>query len=502
MTVQILVGHVLDRLRELPDESVHMVWTSPPYYGLRAYQTEPQVWGGDPECEHRWGDTVRLALPAGKQGKSSRRAGRANSKAQESSRERGCWCQECGAWRGEHGQEPSLALWLEHEVAIFREVRRVLRSDGTLWLNVGDAYASGHGGSSTEGKGITIRKARESAANPRARADVDVASWSSRDHTPRRVLPGFKPKDRMMLPARLAIALQDDGWWLRDEIVWAKRNPMPSSTKDRTCPAHEMLYTLSKRPRYFYDSIAIEEPAGWNPGDTKMPDGWATHVGSHGTVHREGREKGQRRRSGNSERKYGDERGRGGSHIAGSVPWEGSTRAKRSVWTITAEPFKAAHFATAPTALVAPCILAGTSRSGVCPECGAPWQRQVESQRIRDGQPISGDWNSPTPQRIGPTGVGHWRDKTVRTTVGWGPSCTCPEHEPIPATVLDPFGGSGTTGLVAGQLGRSAILIELNPEYAAMAEARIASGLVSVASDLPEPENPFEGLPLFEGASL
>ncbi len=212
-------------------------------------------------------------------------------------------------------------------------------------------------------------------------------------------IEGLKPKDLVGIPWRVAFALQADGWWLRSDIVWAKPNPMPESVTDRPTKSHEYLFLLTKSERYHYDAAAIAEPcltgseAQWDPGTDGLGGGDRKTGAST-----------RRFKSGNASRNYGDDHGRPGSHLASGVPWEGVTRNKRSVWTVATAPFREAHFATFPPALINPCILAGSVR---------------------------GD------------------------------------------TVLDPFGGAGTTGLVADRRGRNAILIELNPAYAAMAERRI-----------------------------
>ncbi|HXJ57232.1 MAG TPA: site-specific DNA-methyltransferase [Verrucomicrobiae bacterium] len=356
MTVRILNGDCRDVLATLPAESVHCVVTSPPYWGLRDYGVAGQI-----------------------------------------------------------GLESTYQDFVEQTVAVFREVRRVLRADGTLWLNLGDSYFAGHGGSTTEGNYIP-KVDRDRPANPRARPELEnsPAGWAERDVTPKRITAGCKPKDLMGIPWRVALALQEDGWWLRQDIIWSKPNPMPESVTDRCTKAHEYLFLLSKSARYYYDAEAIredmkaesvarynyafggakseqltaEEAAG--PGSrthpigmrkVKIPGGWDTGAGAHGTIHREGR----------TEAEYVE-----------AEPKPG--RNKRSVWEVATAPFPEAHFATFPPALIEPCILAG------CPKGG---------------------------------------------------------------TVLDPFGGAGTTGLVADRLQRSAILIELNPVYADMARKRI-----------------------------
>lgn len=319
MTVRIIEGHCLDVLARLEPESVDMVWTSVPYWGLRSFGVAPQDWGG---------------------------------------------------WRGEHGCEPSLDLWIQNELTIFRAVWRVLKRDGTVWLNIGDAYAS-------QPNGRSAAAGRAKGRDDRTFRDKPISTADS----------GLAGKQRLMLPARLALALQGDGWFLRDEIVWHKTNCMPSSVKDRTAPAHEMIYLLARQPHYVFDGAAIAEPASPN---------------THARIAKSGVRKGFSLKT------------VGSSFKKNNVAFQAAmgtgvveTRMKRSVWSLPTEPFPDAHFATAPTALVAPCILAGC---------------------------------------------------------------------PIGGTVLDPFGGAGTTGLVAAALGRNAILIELNPDYARMARERIAGG--------------------------
>lgn len=476
MVTRILVGHVIDQLRSLPDESVHMVVTSPPYLGLRSYGTPPQVWGGDPDCRHQWEDALW---------RSNRWGAHDNDKIGEKqgtntgsiSTERGAVkkqdnCSLCGAWRGDLGLEPTPALFIEHLVMVFREVRRVLRKDGTCWLNLGDSYAGSWG---AQGR-------RETPATL-SRNQIKKASHTGSIHA-----AGLKPKDRMMIPARAAIALQEDGWWLRDEIVWQKPNPMPSSVLDRTTPAHEMLYLLSRSPRYYYDAEAIKEPAvsdhdsgngykrdgrltfadanGPRGSDkqwqrkkrkTKVPGGWDTGDGAHGTIHRSGR----------TEAEYVE---------ADEI----THRNKRSVWTIATSPYPEAHFATFPPDLVEPCILAGTSEYGVCGNCGGPWERVVEKQ-FTPQQDVSeergvrcAEGQKPMDETSGWPGVP--RGTTSGKTLRWRSTCSCgPDSGIKPAVVCDPFSGAFTTALVADRLGRDCIGIELSPTYAELGRKRLTA---------------------------
>jgi DNA modification methylase len=486
VSVSILIGDCREKLREMPDASVNCCVTSPPYFGLRDYGVDGQM-----------------------------------------------------------GLEPTPDEFVAGMVEVFREVRRVLRDDGTLWLNIGDSYASVAGGySETGSRGATaiigaktqaavrkgacrkpplglkakdligipwelakalrapyytgrikseldrvwlaamidgegcmfIHKRKVGMSNGQGYArksdtygsGLEVANchraivercleitgagsiceqtkdrrqtlyrWNLRSNECRWVIEEIYPhlvgkqhQARLLIgcpssgeKADLAHrglidlhngltpaidfpapkSLYEPGWYLRQDIIWSKSNPMPESVRDRCTKAHEYLFMLSKSARYYYDAEAIAEPSTWDPGKSKMPDGWDTGPGGHGAFHRNGREKGRR---------TDKQRGHGRRHAGFNDRWDAmekaeqcsGTRNKRSVWEVATQPFSEAHFATYPPALIEPCILAGC-----------------------------------------PTG----------------------------STVLDPFGGAGTTGLVADRLGRNAVLIELNPEYAAIAERRL-----------------------------
>jgi DNA modification methylase len=284
---------------------------------------------------------------------------------------------------GQIGLEQTPDAFVAELVAVFREVRRVLRDDGTLWLNLGDSYAGSWGAQSREHAGKHAPNVSAISANQVKAAAIRESGTGSLSRT-----PGLKAKDLIGIPWRVAFALQDEGWYLRQDIIWHKPNPMPESVRDRCTKTHEYVFLLSKSERYYWDIDAMLEPAA--------------AANEHDAT---GRTK--QRGSGNKARKPGSARGcpvGTGSNVAGSVPWEGATRNKRSVWTIATQPFSEAHFATMAPELAETCIKAG------CPERGV---------------------------------------------------------------VLDPFGGAGTTGLVADRLQRDALLIELNPAYAELAERRI-----------------------------
>lgn len=317
---QILVGDCIDMMRTLPDQSVQCCVTSPPYYGLRDYGVDGQI-----------------------------------------------------------GLEETPAEFIARLVEVFREVRRVLRDDGTVWVNMGDSYASGGRG----GGGSYMAERGDGAWSGKG----DATGWRSAP-------AGLKHKDLMGIPWRLAFALQDDGWYLRQDIIWHKPNPMPESTRDRCTKAHEYIFLLSKSPRYHCEMKAIREPAIGGQSDSAMQLGRNGPSGEHVLP---GQRFAQHRPSRDTPTPIAD------------------TRNKRSVWTVATAGYQGAHFATFPPELIRPCILAGAPRGGV---------------------------------------------------------------------VLDPFGGAGTTAVVAMQEGRKSILCELNPEYAAMAERRIAAAWLDGAAQM------------------
>ena len=378
MTVRILIGDCRDVLRTLPDESVHCVVTSPPYFGLRDYGTAKWE-GGDEACDHVERQPGRGSSTLASAGIGQTDEGSAYLAQKRQFRST---CGKCGARRidSQIGLEPTPDAYVAELVAVFREVRRVLRKDGTLFLNLGDSY-NGSGPSGWPGLSYT--------------------NVGSQDTTVKRV-PGLKPKDLIGIPWMVAFALRADGWWLRQDIIWSKPNPMPESVTDRCTKAHEYLFLMAKSERYYFDAAAIAEPVTASTVERLSQPTLATQAGSDRVPGKtNGRMKAVRgkalttpRNDGNT---WNENNGRG------FMPTS-DKRNRRSVWTVTTPHFSAAHFATFPPALIEPCIKAG------CPAGG---------------------------------------------------------------TVLDPFAGAGTTGLVADRLGRDAVLIELNPEYATLGHRRI-----------------------------
>jgi DNA modification methylase len=436
--VTILQGDSLELLRGLPSGSVHMACTSPPFYGLRDYGTG--AWeGGDPDCDHQKGGEPQLHV--GSDGK----LGRNNTNWDNRHGAFGAVCGKCGATRVDQqiGLEATPDEWVERLVGVFRELRRVLRDDGSLWLEIGDSYASGpYREGESEGR---------HTLNGRY-GHVDNVGMSQR-RSP--VPAGRKPKDLIGAPWLLAFALRADGWYLRSEIIWAKPNPMPESVSDRPTQSHSRVFLLTKSPRYFYDAEAIREPQD-------PTSGWA-----------------KQRANGKNTWEYNDTPERvaqTGQRIESSTFGNPAGRNRRSVWTIPTQPYPEAHFATWPERLCEPMILAGTSERGVCPECGAPWERIVEGRGNGDA------FNGEAPDTGRPDGAHRrnprggqkeWNGYTPPHTSGWRPTCAHFDAKPVPATILDPFGGAGTTAVVARRLGRKAILLELNPDYCALAARRL-----------------------------
>ena len=271
-TQRVIQGDCLEGMRTLPDASVHCCVTSPPYWGLRNYGHDGQI-----------------------------------------------------------GLEDTPEAYVARMVEVFREVRRVLRDDGTCWINLGDSYARTGGWASNDGLDGCAR-------GESGRAKTNVQAGRNGQKRP----SGLKEKDLVGIPWRVAFALQADGWWLRQDIIWHKPNPMPESVTDRCTKAHEYVFLLTKSERYFYDAEAISEPAS-------QSSGWA-----------------KQRKNGTDTWKYG--RAAGGdpnsTNGVGGTLALGSTRNRRSVWTVTTKPYSGAHFAVMPSDLVEPCIKAG------CPEGG------------------------------------------------------------------------------------------------------------------------------------
>jgi DNA modification methylase len=350
-TWRLLVGDVREQLRTLPEASVQCCVTSPPYWGLRDYGTA--TWeGGDPACEHKGRPKPRQDTSGATKRFAESRGTQPGKRAYSVPVREVC---RCGARRvdSQIGLEESPAEYIAAIVDVFNEVHRVLRRDGTLWLNLGDCYANdGKWGGETGGKQAYLPD------NDRKRCGREK----------RRT--GLKSKDLVGIPWTVAFALRSAGWWLRQNIVWHKPNGMPESVADRPSTSHEFIFLLTKSSRYFYDGDAIAEPASEAMKAQMRREYQGQGLKNYDAAGVQNPSDVKRRiiagKSGNKERKFrGDHGGVEGSraHQGFGVPWEGLTRAARSVWTFTTQPYPGAHFATFPDALPERCIKAG-SRPG------------------------------------------------------------------------------------------------------------------------------------------
>lgn len=333
----ILIGDVRERLKELPDQSVNCCVTSPPYWGLRDYGTAS--WdGGDPSCDHQTSRSRGDDIKSGdKQGTSN--GSRPNTQLV---------CQTCNAVRvdSQIGLEQTPEAFIAELVAVFHEVKRVLHNDGTLWLNIGDSYASFRDGKATPD---TTRGASLGTLVDKGKASNWKASTFANT--------SIKHKDLVGIPWMLAFALRADGWYLRQDIIWHKPNPMPESVRDRCTKAHEYIFLLSKSPKYYFDNQAMQEPAKYPFDDRALRADSRAGTSMNSVGGKTGI-----RFGGN---KYGDSDDPKHATKSGNEYIATGTRNKRSVWSVTTKPFKGAHFATFPPALIEPCILAGSPRGGV-----------------------------------------------------------------------------------------------------------------------------------------
>jgi len=340
-------GNALAVLKTFADKIFNTCVTSPPYYGLRAYGTDPVIWDGEENCTHEWIDKSYLRrsndqLPGKKQSTSKGSIGRdAPTKSD--------FCCHCGAWRGELGSEPSPELFIKHLVDIFREAKRTLRDDGTLWVNMGDSYWGGKGQSS---------QAWSTEHQYRNTLEKSQHQISGKGQT--RPTDGkhavIKPKDLIGIPWMLAFALRADGWYLRMDNIWHKPNPMPESVTDRPTKAHEYFFLLSKSQKYYYDAKAIATP---------YKDKTYTTFGCQSNGHGDGREKGVKgyeHRCKNADKTIHEHSGNFDQN--GDLIGSGLAN-KKSVWTVSTEAFKEAHFATFPQELIVDCIKAGSPEGGL-----------------------------------------------------------------------------------------------------------------------------------------
>ena len=407
--IDIKIGDCREVLKTLPDKHFQTCVTSPPYYGLRDYGTATWI-GGSENCSH-------IGATLGNNRNFIDEGGRGSNKASLSTGD----CIKCGAKRvdSQIGLEETPEQFVESLVNVFREVKRVLKDDGTLWLNLGDSYSSG---------------GRTTTTNQSVRGDKDYGV------TRPPPVEGIKPKDLFGIPWRVAFALQADGWYLRQDIIWHKPNPMPESVQDRCTKAHEYIFLLSKSPYYYYDNVAIKEEA----------QDWGTRDRTNGKYHNEG---------------------------TGLNPHTGleksyETRNKRSVWTVPTKPYKEAHFAVFPTGLIEPAILAGSSEK-ICSGCGTAYRREMVTTDVPD-RTVRDHMVGVIPKRDKPTRMNSKNMLSLtKEDKGFVKQCDCNTDKTEQDRVLDPFGGSGTTALVADRHNRNATVIELNESYIEIAKNRL-----------------------------
>ncbi len=421
-------GDVLDVLSSLRSESVDCVVTSPPYWSLRNYSGEQgRNWGGDPACQHEWGET-HIRKEGGGAYTGSRRWQHLAVEAQETGVpvrdiEPGAWghpeiaagntCRLCGAWRGAYGLEPTHLLYVEHTVEVLRAVWRVLKPSGVVWWDIGDSYSGsgrGIGDTKTTNRGNTASRDMHDA---RVEAGAIGRSWVAPP-------PGLKAKDLCLIPQRVAIALQDDGWYVRCDVVWSKPNPMPESVTDRPTKSHEYVWLLSKSARYWWDADAVREPlAPSSVQRINQPTFDQQAGGEKDYAHGTNSNRSARQSLVNLKKRADKQRGHGRRHAGFNDRWDNMPRDEqmagganiRSVWTMATQPSPLPHFASFPEELPVRCIKAS------CP----------------------------------PDGI-----------------------------VLDPFAGTGTTLKVARDLGRKAIGIEVSAEYVELAVKRLRYGVRGV----------------------
>jgi DNA modification methylase len=436
MGIKILKGDCLETLKSLDEQSINTCVTSPPYWGLRDYGTGEWV-GGDPDCLHK-SAKKNADKTGGFTGKRIRKIGGSENNKYLKHKKN---CPDCGATRKDNqlGMEDTPEEFVENLVRVFKEVKRVLRDDGTVWLNLGDSYYNYR-----PGKGQSLSK--QSVSNTDQDLPQDCARRGNK-------IAGLKEKDLVGIPWRVAFALQADGWYLRQDIIWHKPNPMPESVRDRCTKSHEYIFLLSKNPKYYYDNEAIKEDSIYHGKDKRSDKGNIRYEG---------------KRTNNKDTKAQQ-----------SFVTINPKKNKRSVWTITTKPYKEAHFATFPTDLIEPCVLAGCPEK-VCVQCSEPYKRVMQKPKQLE---IERNKRSGLDDRK----VGGVLDKYNRENppidLGLQKQCDCETNETKGGTVLDPFGGSGTTGLVASKHNRNAVLCELNEGYIDIAEKRLNDGFDIFSSD-------------------
>ncbi len=427
----IILGHALNVLPKLPAESVSCCVTSPPYWSLRDYGIEPVIWDGDKDCKHEWGNkNITLKHKSGETnpGKESW------FKDRGASDDRGnCFCLRCNAWRGSLGLEPTFELYIKHLCDIFDEVKRVLRKDGTCWVNLGDSYggsgnASGH---TKDTKNLGYKTSEMGATQGNQKATKQYA------------------KSLCLIPQRFAIKMVNRGWILRNTIIWHKANCMPSSAKDRFTVDFEYVYFFTKNKRYWFEQ-QFEAWTDTNINDTKRAGKYIQYGGRHK-----------------------DSENNKGIVVGNSK----QGRNKRAVWTIPTQPFPEAHFAVYPRELISVPIKAGCPEF-ICKKCGKArvkvfnidinedyvprkWQKTYKGKVNLGGSPTKRSVSELFKESLS-------KRKVFKSYTDCG--CNAGFAGGI---ILDPFMGAGTTALVALKQRKRFIGIEIKQEYIEMTKKRI-----------------------------
>jgi len=514
---QILCGDCRDVMAGFPEDNIDLVVTSPPYWGLRDYGGDSQIWGGDPGCDHEWGDIVETKnnyrqgvggkLTNSKEYLESRlEAGSVSSHSE--------FCIKCGAWSGQLGLEPNPQMFIDHLVEICREVKRVLKPSGTFWLNLGDTYYGSGKGAGGDGSAKERYVPLENPIKQNIRSN-----W-------------LQPKQKLMMPSRVAIALQDDGWILRSDIIWHKPNHMPSSVKDRLTCAYEHVFLFAKARRYYFDLDAIRQQSASTiqripqpnvmnqPGGDKqrelrgegggnasrsadMVKSLARNYEESGSKYLEQEHPHSIRIKGGHTGDYTHPRGKNPGDIwevkeekltkhdiavgrIGNFSYTDPLHVKEyhprgknpgDLWRIPTTPFPGAHFATFPPKLIEPIIKAGCPR-WICSRCGKPRTRIIKTEKVEEEDDST---RKKRPRINAMRAVPEKGWQSLHHTIGWS-DCGC-GADWVGGVVLDPFAGSGTALRVARKLGRRFIGIEVKPEYAEMCESRVKSDSYNPAPD-------------------